>query len=65
MIACLERDILGSKALFMLQNLENWKSLFPVTVKLEPENIKAAVCYNCVSVFLFIKIIWIVSFFQF
>ena len=64
-VACSGTGILGSKALFIVQNLENWKSVFPLTVKIELENIKAAVCCNCVFVFLFIKIILIVFFFQF
>ena len=38
---------------------------FTVTVKTEPENLKATVCCSCVPVFLFIEIILIVSFFRF
>ena len=39
--------------------------LFPVKAKTELEDLKAAVCCNCVSVSLFIEIILIVSFFRF
>ena len=44
------------------KGIENYK-LFPVTVKIELENLKAAVCCNCISVFLFIKIILILNIF--
>ena len=58
--------ILGSKALFILQNLENWKSLFPVTARIELGNWQRLFAIVLqFSVFLLIEIILIVSFFRF
>ena len=58
--------ILGSNALFMLQNFENWKSLFPATAKIELGNLQRFVAIALqFSVFLLIEITLIVSFFRF
>ena len=51
----------------MLQYPKNWKSLFPVTAKIELRNLKAVVCCNVLqfSVFLLTENFLIVSLFRF